>query len=207
MAVLEGSRTQAPAHPTSLLRFAFFFKKRVPSETKDFFLHFLTVFRRHYTCFRIASIEDPVVIKQILDHLERRASEQSLAFGHRRTQNARRVSCRHDVGATPQARVQSFCVLLTPLTYIPVGHVDIDISAGKPICTVADCREAGGDRDVPNETCEVCGSAVKVIACIEDPAVVQRILAPLNQRAIQPPVLTIPPARAPPQSELPSFSD
>ena len=31
------------------------------------------------------------------------------------------------------------------------------------------------------ETCEACGGKVKVIACIEDPAVIKRILAHLEQ--------------------------
>jgi len=33
------------------------------------------------------------------------------------------------------------------------------------------------------ETCEHCGSAVKVIACIEDPVVIRKILDHLEQRA------------------------
>ena len=32
------------------------------------------------------------------------------------------------------------------------------------------------------ETCEACGGKVKVIACIEDPAVIKRILAHLDNR-------------------------
>jgi hypothetical protein len=33
---------------------------------------------------------------------------------------------RHDLGATPEARIQSFRILLTPLAYVPVGHIDIE---------------------------------------------------------------------------------
>ena len=36
------------------------------------------------------------------------------------------------------------------------------------------------------ETCEACGGRVKVIACIEDPAIIQRILDHLDQRDAQP---------------------
>jgi hypothetical protein len=34
------------------------------------------------------------------------------------------------------------------------------------------------------ETCSKCGGAVKVIACIEDPAVIEKILAHLNEKAL-----------------------
>ena len=33
-----------------------------------------------------------------------------------------------------------------------------------------------------NETCSVCGGAVKVIACIENPVVVEKILTHLNSK-------------------------
>jgi len=49
------------------------------------------------------------------------------------------------------------------------------------------------------ETCEQCGGTVKVIACIEDPAVVKRILDHLEQRSESAPTVT-PPARAPPRA-------
>ena len=47
------------------------------------------------------------------------------------------------------------------------------------------------------ETCDQCGGAVKVIACIEDPAVVKRILDHLEQRPDSNATPTHP-ARAPP---------
>ena len=52
------------------------------------------------------------------------------------------------------------------------------------------------------ETCEACGGKVKVIACIEDPAVIKRILAHLenSQDAGLHPEH---PPRAPPQLTLP----
>ena len=47
------------------------------------------------------------------------------------------------------------------------------------------------------ETCRECGGAVKVIACIEDPAIIKRILMHLGQYA--PAAATsLPPSRAPP---------
>ena len=47
------------------------------------------------------------------------------------------------------------------------------------------------------ETCEHCGGAVKVIACIDDPALVKRILDHLEQRSASGRTMTHP-ARAPP---------
>jgi len=51
------------------------------------------------------------------------------------------------------------------------------------------------------ETCSACGGAVKVIACIEDPVVIKKILTHLNLStpAVQAP---LPNSRAPPQSAL-----
>ena len=46
---------------------------------------------------------------------------------------------RHDLGAALEASVQSFRILLTPLAYIPVGHIDIEIcnSCGGRVESVA----------------------------------------------------------------------
>ena len=52
------------------------------------------------------------------------------------------------------------------------------------------------------ETCRHCGGAVKVIACIEDPVIINQILAHLERRAQQPPAMT-PTARAPPRNTAP----
>jgi hypothetical protein len=48
------------------------------------------------------------------------------------------------------------------------------------------------------ETCSACGGAVKVIACIEDPAVIQKILSHLKGKAALEPLSLLPTARAPP---------
>ncbi len=52
------------------------------------------------------------------------------------------------------------------------------------------------------ESCEGCGGQVRVIACIEDPGVIAKILAHLEQP--QPSVTTVPPlpARGPPRQGL-----
>jgi hypothetical protein len=54
-------------------------------------------------------------------------------------------------------------------------------------------------------TCEHCGGAVKVIASIEDPAVIKKILDNLAQRAGAATPVFRPFARASPQHELPGL--
>jgi hypothetical protein len=48
------------------------------------------------------------------------------------------------------------------------------------------------------ETCERCAGQVKIIACIEDPAVIERILAHLKIRAPSTEPVMLPDGRAPP---------
>ena len=52
------------------------------------------------------------------------------------------------------------------------------------------------------ETCPACGGAVRIVACIEDPAVIEKILAHLDAKASEPEALMRPPCRAPPQRGL-----
>jgi hypothetical protein len=52
------------------------------------------------------------------------------------------------------------------------------------------------------ETCEQCGGAVKVIASIEDPLVIQKILSHLNTKNDEVVELLPPQSRAPPQINL-----
>lgn len=56
-------------------------------------------------------------------------------------------------------------------------------------------------------TCEHCGGAVKVIASIEDPAVIQKILDHLERRAEPATPVFRPFARAPPQVALPGLKE
>ena len=56
------------------------------------------------------------------------------------------------------------------------------------------------------ETCEHCGGAVKVIASIEDPAVIKQILEHLDRRAQATPPAFRPFARAPPTA-LPGLKE
>lgn len=48
------------------------------------------------------------------------------------------------------------------------------------------------------ETCAVCGGAMRIIACIEDPAVIEKILAHLDANAAAAQASRPPPCRAPP---------
>ena len=52
------------------------------------------------------------------------------------------------------------------------------------------------------ETCEACGGAVRIIACIEDADVIEKILAHLDATAPEPEASLRPPSRAPPQRGL-----
>jgi hypothetical protein len=52
------------------------------------------------------------------------------------------------------------------------------------------------------ETCSECGGAVKVIACIEEPAVIEKILTHLDKKAPPAEPNPLPESRAPPHAGL-----
>ena len=52
------------------------------------------------------------------------------------------------------------------------------------------------------ETCPTCGGAMRIIACIEDPAVIEKILALLDAKAATAQATRPPPCRAPPARPL-----
>jgi len=52
------------------------------------------------------------------------------------------------------------------------------------------------------ETCPVCGGAMRIIACIEDPAVIEKILAHLEAKAAAAQAPRPPPCRTPPVRPL-----
>ncbi len=52
------------------------------------------------------------------------------------------------------------------------------------------------------ETCPACGGAVRIIACIEDPVVIEKVLTHLNAKGAAPEATRRPPCRAPPQTRL-----
>ena len=49
------------------------------------------------------------------------------------------------------------------------------------------------------ETCSSCGGHVKIIACIEDPVVIEMILTHIDNKAAFGAARGLPPCRAPPQ--------
>ena len=56
--------------------------------------------------------------------------------------------------------------------------------------------------DIDIETCTVCGGSMKVIACIDDPLVIKKILAHLRGRTPIVEPVRLPESRAPPQDDL-----
>ena len=52
------------------------------------------------------------------------------------------------------------------------------------------------------ETCTTCGGRVKVIACIEDPVDIKKLLAHLKKMAASKQSVQLPESRAPPQAGL-----
>jgi hypothetical protein len=56
--------------------------------------------------------------------------------------------------------------------------------------------------DIDIATCTVCGGSMKVIACIEDPLVIKRILAHLRGKGLYREAAGLPQSRAPPQGDL-----
>ena len=52
------------------------------------------------------------------------------------------------------------------------------------------------------ETCRECGGAMKVIACIEDPVVIRKILTHLADKTLSVKPVPLPESRAPPQVRL-----
>jgi len=61
------------------------------------------------------------------------------------------------------------------------------------------------DRDkkgIDIETCAACGGAVKIIACIEEPATIKKLLNHLKKKLGKDEQVQLPANRAPPQMEL-----
>ena len=52
------------------------------------------------------------------------------------------------------------------------------------------------------ETCPICGGAVRIIACIEDPVVIEKILTHLDAKGTAAEATRRPLCRAPPQTRL-----
>ena len=51
-------------------------------------------------------------------------------------------------------------------------------------------------------TCEACGGGIKIIACIEDSVVIEKILTPLERKDALGAARRSPPSHGPPQASL-----
>jgi hypothetical protein len=56
--------------------------------------------------------------------------------------------------------------------------------------------------DIDIETCSECGGDFKIIASIEDPMVIRKILAHLHEKAVSVATGMMPQCRAPPSTQL-----
>jgi len=56
--------------------------------------------------------------------------------------------------------------------------------------------------DIDVETCDQCGGAINVIACIKDPLVIKKILDHLDKKTASDEQTRLPQSRAPPQDSL-----
>jgi hypothetical protein len=54
--------------------------------------------------------------------------------------------------------------------------------------------------DIDLQSCPACGGALRIIACIEDPAVIETILAHLDAKAAAAQAARPPPCRGPPEA-------
>ncbi len=79
------------------------------------------------------------------------------------------MPCRDDLGAAPQADV-------TP------GILPSALRASLRLFQIAPGDSVGIDI----ETCPACGGAMRIIACIEDPEVIEKILAHLDAKVAEP---------------------
>ena len=93
--------------------------------------------------------------------------------------------CRDDLGATPQASV------------IP-GILPSTLRASLRLFEIAPSDLVGIDI----ETCPACGGAMRIIACIEDPDVIEKILTRLDAKTAEPEAPRRPPCPAPPHASL-----
>ena len=55
---------------------------------------------------------------------------------------------------------------------------------------------------IDGETCRACGGAARIMACIEDPVVIYKILAHLDMLASPAQATSLPQTRAPPQAAV-----
>ncbi len=81
-----------------------------------------------------------------------------------------------------------------------------DVSAKADTCRTLGIDDLGSALDevfhIDVETCSKCCGAIRVIACIEDPVVIDKILTHLDKKAALAEPVVLPQSRAPPQRNL-----
>ena len=91
-------------------------------------------------------------------------------------------------GTAAQARVQSYrSSILVPTSFYLL-----------PPCSRALAPYLRPVGNIDMETCRRCGGSVKVLACIDDPVVIKKILTPLQDQVIPGPTGLLAEIRAPP---------
>ena len=112
----------------------------------------------------------------------------------------------HDVLA-PNSQVRA---LVTPAHRGKGGDKPIELEAQDKTSFTAKRGMSWAQRlkrvfNIDIEVCDICGKKVKIIACIEDPAVIKQILECLNRKMPATKKYAIPEGRSPPQKSL--FTD
>jgi len=82
------------------------------------------------------------------------------------------------------------------------GHAVLPCTA--PVQAAYGCANRRSCRfvNIDVDTCRACGGAVRIIACIEDPLVIEKILAHLDKQDAPTELSRLPETRAPPQADL-----
>jgi hypothetical protein len=90
----------------------------------------------------------------------------------------------------------------TPVLSVVEGDEEADRTAAAGHAAMTWAQRLKRVFRIDIETCDHCGGAVKIIACIEDPAVIEKILTHLNKQTACAKPVPLHESRAPPQAVL-----
>ena len=90
----------------------------------------------------------------------------------------------------------------TPVLRVVEGGEETDRTAATGHAAMTWAQRLKRVFKIDIETCSQCGGMVKIIACIEDPAVIKKILTHLNQQPASAKPVPLHESRAPPQAVL-----
>jgi hypothetical protein len=76
----------------------------------------------------------------------------------------------------------------------PLGY---DVDNRRLVRNEPEAKQYASGIDI--DTCPACGGAVRIIACIEDPEFIEKIVAHLDAKGAELELSRLPPCRAPPQ--------